>query len=78
MQHNLQYILILIQFGQMIEFKTKKKRNTAVTVRLSEDTAGKLKKIAEAYERSQADVIETLIEDAFTEYVSKGGTKKKN
>lgn len=42
----------------------KKPRNKAITVRISEDTADKLKKLAKKNNISQADVLEYLITNA--------------
>ncbi len=50
-----------------LEFQKKEKRNTALTVRLPEDTVDKLREIAEKHDVSQADVIKKLIENAHAE-----------
>ncbi|MGK5087853.1 ribbon-helix-helix protein, CopG family [Bdellovibrionota bacterium FG-2] len=60
----------------LLEFK-KKKRNTPVTVRLTEDTVTKLKAIAEKHDVSQADVIERLIEAGYSEMKTPPKVEKK-
>lgn len=46
-----------------LKFNKKPKRDKALTIRLSQDSLDRLKAIANHYEVSQADVIESLIDN---------------
>lgn len=80
MQAYLQYILIAykIAFMSMLDFQKKPKRDTPLTVRLTKESIGKLKKIAEKHGVSQADVIERLIESGYAEMVGAKPKKAKS
>lgn len=49
----------------------KEPKPVVVSVRLSKTAVESLKKLAEAHNMSQANVIETLIRDAFAEFQKK-------
>lgn len=52
---------------KLLDFPKKEKRDTPLTVRLSESTINKLKAIAKKYKKTQTEVIEHLIEAAHKE-----------
>jgi predicted transcriptional regulator len=54
----------------MLKFD-KKKRDTALTVRLNSETVNQLRQLAEKHEVSQADILERLIEIAHADLKKK-------
>jgi hypothetical protein len=66
----------MIKAMKLLDFPKKEKRNAPLTVRIPPSTMEKLRSIAKKHDASQSEVIERLVEVAYSEMMAGKGRHK--